>query len=297
MKSGYLLIDKEQGMTSFAVVSALRKILHTKKIGHTGTLDPMATGLLLICVEKGTKAVSVMPESTKTYEAEMLLGVSTDTEDITGEIIEEKAVNVTEDEIIKLFPRFIGEMDQIPPMYSAKKVNGQKLYDLARKGEVIERKPSHITIHDIEILEINLPKVRFSVKCSKGTYIRTLCKDIGEALGTLATMTSLRRTDTEGFTVNDAYTLDQLREMNDEEIAEKIMDMDSIFKVYNRIDMTEESDQYLRNGNAIYEDEIRGEIDDSDIYRVYYSNGRFGALYKKNGKELKVYKMFSNEDN
>lgn len=297
MKSGYLLIDKEQGMTSFAVVSALRKILHTKKIGHTGTLDPMATGLLLICVEKGTKAVSVMPESTKTYEAEMLLGVSTDTEDITGEIIEEKAVNVTEDEIIKLFPRFIGEMDQIPPMYSAKKVNGQKLYDLARKGEVIERKPSHITIHTIEILEINLPKVRFSVKCSKGTYIRTLCKDIGEALGTHATMTSLRRTDTEGFSVNDAYTLDQLREMNDEEIAEKIMDMDSIFKVYNRIDMTEESDQYLRNGNAIYEDEIRGEIDDSDIYRVYYSNGHFGALYKKNGKELKVYKMFSNEDN
>jgi len=291
MKSGYLLIDKEKGMTSFAVVSALRKILHTKKIGHTGTLDPMATGLLLICVEKGTKAVSVMPDAHKEYIAEMILGLSTDTEDITGEVIEQKDVNVTEDEVRRVISGFIGEFDQIPPMYSAKKVNGQKLYDLARRGEIIERKPSHIEIFDIEILSIDLPKVTFRVECSKGTYIRTLCKDIGEALSTLSTMSELRRSKTENFDISDAKTLEELREMSDDDIGNCIMELDSIFTEYPALKLKSEADCYLRNGNRLYPSNFE-EFITGDIYRIYYSDGSFGALYECCEDYLKPLKMF-----
>ena len=297
MKSGYILIDKEEGMTSFAVVSALRKILHTKKIGHTGTLDPMATGLLLICVERGTKAVSVMPESNKQYEAELTLGISTDTEDITGEIIEKRDVCVSSKEIEKVFPSFIGEFDQIPPMYSAKKVNGQKLYDLARKGEVIERKPTHIEIFDLNILSIEENKVRFLVDCSKGTYIRTLCKDIGEKLGTLGTMSYLRRTKTENFSVLNAHTLDELRNMTEEQLSDCIMDLDSIFYVYPKLVMKPESECYLKNGNRLYDSNFSSEIVESDIYRVYSSSGKFVSLYKKDEDGYVVLKMFGYEDN
>jgi tRNA pseudouridine55 synthase len=291
MKSGYLLIDKEKGMTSFAVVSALRKILHTKKIGHTGTLDPMATGLLLICVEKGTKAVSVMPDARKEYIAEMTLGLSTDTEDITGEVLERAEVNVTPEQIREVFPRFIGEFDQIPPMYSAKKVNGQKLYDLARRGEVIERKPSHIEIYELEILSIDLPKVTFRVLCSKGTYIRTLCKDIGDALGTLATMSELRRTKTENFDVSEAKTLENLREMSDDNIGDCILELDSIFSEYPSLRLKAEADCYLKNGNRLYASNFE-EFCDGDIYRIYFSDGTFGALYEPCEDYLKPVKMF-----
>ena len=184
MINGVLNIYKEKGFTSHDVVAKLRGITKQKKIGHTGTLDPDAQGVLPVCLGKATKLCDMLTDKDKVYEAVLLLGKSTDTQDITGTVLEEKSISgLTEEAVRKCIQAFIGEQEQIPPMYSALKVNGKKLYELAREGIEIERKARRITIHDIEILEVNLPRVRMSVHCSKGTYIRTLCNDIGEKLG------------------------------------------------------------------------------------------------------------------
>ena len=183
MKSGIINVYKEAGYTSFDVVAKLRGILHIKKIGHTGTLDPDAVGVLPICIGKATKVCDMLTNTDKTYVATLLMGVSTDTYDISGTILDEKEVNVTPEMVEKTIKSFIGEQDQIPPMYSAIKVNGKKLYELAREGKVIERKARRINIYNIEIIDINLPRVKMRIDCSKGTYIRSLCNDIGEKLG------------------------------------------------------------------------------------------------------------------
>ena len=210
---GIIVVNKEKNWTSFDVTKKLRSILHEKKIGHTGTLDPLAEGVLVVCAGTATKLVDTISGTEKVYEAEMQLGINTDTEDITGAVLEEKPVNVTEYEIRDAIASFIGTYDQIPPMYSAKKLNGKKLYDLARQGKTVERKANRITVHDIRILDIRQPYVKIEVTCSKGTYIRTLCKDIGEKLGTGAAMTALLRKRVGKYTLAESHTISELSEL------------------------------------------------------------------------------------
>ena len=208
MIHGIINVYKEKGFTSHDVVAKLRGIVGQKKIGHTGTLDPDATGVLPVCLGKATKLCDLLTDKNKTYEAVLLLGKTTDTQDITGEVLEEKSTEaLTEEKVREAIEGFIGDYEQIPPMYSALKVNGKKLYELAREGKVIERKARPVKILDIQILEIDLPKVRMEVSCSKGTYIRTLCHDIGEKLGCGGCMESLIRTRVSTFRIEDAKTL------------------------------------------------------------------------------------------
>mgnify|MGYP000749567382 CR=1 FL=1 len=214
--NGIINVYKEKGFTSHDVVAKLRGILHMKKIGHTGTLDPDAVGVLPVCLGKGTGLCSMITDWTKTYEAVMLLGTVTDTQDTSGTVLKTREVNVTKRQILEVCSSFEGEYDQIPPMYSALKVNGKKLYELAREGKVIERKARPVKILDIQILEIDLPKVRMEVSCSKGTYIRTLCHDIGEKLGCGGCMESLIRTRVSTFRIEDAKTLDEIETLKQE---------------------------------------------------------------------------------
>ena len=210
---GIIVIRKEKGYTSHDVVAKLRGIFHMKKIGHTGTLDPDAEGVLPVALGKATKLVDLITDKEKTYEAVMRLGVVTDTQDMTGTILSQtEQISVTEKEVKEAAESFLGEQLQIPPMYSALKVNGKKLYELAREGKTVERKPRPVHFYQIEILEINLPLVRYRVVCSKGTYIRTLCHDMGEKLGCGAAMESLVRTKVGKFELKDAITLAQAEE-------------------------------------------------------------------------------------
>ena len=220
---GVINVYKEAGWTSFDVVAKMRGILKIKKIGHTGTLDPAATGVLPVCVGKGTKKVESFMADDKVYRAVMLLGVVTDSQDMTGSILMRSEVNFTEAEAAETVRSFIGGYDQLPPMYSAKKVNGKKLVDLARKGVEVERKPRFVNIMDIDIEKIELPRVTMTVTCSKGTYIRTLCHDIGQKLGCGAAMESLVRTRVGRFRIEDAVTLEQLEKFRDEDRLEEVV--------------------------------------------------------------------------
>ncbi len=213
---GILNIYKEKGWTSFDVIHKLRGILREKKLGHSGTLDPMAEGVLVICAGRATKLVEAIQDGEKVYAAELELGKTSDTEDITGRILTENEIRVSEETIRETVLSFIGELDQIPPMYSAKHQDGKRLYALAREGKVVERKPNRITIYDIQDIEISLPKLRFTVRCSKGTYIRTLCRDIGERIGCGAVMTALKRVRVGSFSVQNSYTLKELQRLRDE---------------------------------------------------------------------------------
>ena len=205
--NGVIIIDKPKGKTSHDIVGILRKKFGTRRVGHTGTLDPLATGVLPVCIGNATRAADMLIESDKKYRATFLLGKRSDTLDIQGQITEENEVTVTEDDVRRVIAGFIGEQDQIPPMYSAIKKGGKKLYDLAREGIEIEREPRRINIYSIDICDIELPTVTIDVHCSKGTYIRSLCDDIGTKLGCGAVMTKLRRTYTAGFAIEDAYTI------------------------------------------------------------------------------------------
>ena len=221
---GILVIRKEKGYTSHDVVAKLRGILHMKKIGHTGTLDPAAEGVLPVALGRGTRLVELLTEKEKTYEAVLRLGVSTDTQDMTGTVLSEMPVTVTEEEVREVVESFVGEQMQVPPMYSALKVNGKKLYELAREGKTIERKPRPVVFYEIRIMDISLPLVRISVTCSKGTYIRTLCNDIGEKLGCGGAMEELLRTRSGNFTLEESLMLSQVEEaVSDGTIMEKIV--------------------------------------------------------------------------
>ncbi len=243
--NGVININKSKGMTSHKVVSKVRKILGKVKAGHTGTLDPDATGVLPICVGKSTKISEDIMVGDKIYEAELILGIKTDTQDISGEVLEKKEVNVTKEEIEKVIKSFIGEIEQIPPMYSAIKVNGKKLYEYARENVEVVRKSRKVTIHDIEILENN--KIR--VKCTKGTYIRTLCNDIGEKLGTGGVMGELLRVQTGNFHIDNSITLEQLEMMvlNGEEDNVII----PVYNILNYKHITVLCNKYLYNGNKL----------------------------------------------
>ena len=270
MPNGIVIIDKPHGWTSMDVCAKLRGILHEKRVGHAGTLDPMATGVLPVFVGQATKAVSFAEGGQKVYEAVLQLGLVTDTQDTTGETLEERAVTVTEDEVRAALPRFLGEIEQIPPMYSAIKVNGQKLYDLARQGKEVARKPRRITIYDLALTEeLGNGQYALRVECSKGTYIRTLCHDLGQALGCGGCMAALRRTEASGFCIGEAVTLEDAAR----EGEALLRPLDSLFRAYPAFTIPNATlEKKCLCGNP-----LRVSLADG-IYRVYGCDGTFLAL-------------------
>ena len=270
MPNGIIIIDKPAGWTSMDVCAKLRGILHEKRVGHAGTLDPMATGVLPVFVGQATKAVSFAENGRKVYEAVLLLGRVTDTQDTTGETLEERTVTVTEDDVRAALPRFLGEIEQIPPMYSAIKVNGQKLYDLARQGKEVARKPRRITIYDLALTEdMGGGRYALRVECSKGTYIRTLCHDLGQALGCGGCMAALRRTEASGFRIDEAVTIEDVQRAGEA----LLRPLDSQFRAYPAFTIpSAEQERKCLCGNP-----LRVRLADG-IYRVYGQKGDFLAL-------------------
>ena len=299
MIHGIINVYKEKGFTSHDVVAKLRGIVGQKKIGHTGTLDPDATGVLPVCLGKATKLCDLLTDKNKTYEAVLLLGKTTDTQDITGEVLEEKSTEaLTEEKVREAIEGFIGDYEQIPPMYSALKVNGKKLYELAREGKVIERKARPVKILDIQILEIDLPKVRMEVSCSKGTYIRTLCHDIGEKLGCGGCMESLSRTRVSTFRIEDAKTLDEIETLKQEgKLAELLVPIDAMFPFYPKITVKDDWKAFAKNGNPLdlkMLKEACGQDEETQV-RLYDESGKFIAIYQWKEKKYHIVKMFFNE--
>ncbi|MBR2653644.1 MAG: tRNA pseudouridine(55) synthase TruB [Lachnospiraceae bacterium] len=290
MVHGVINVRKEKGMTSFSVVARCRRIFGQKKIGHTGTLDPDAEGVLVVCLGKGTKLVDMLSHGTKTYEAVLRLGCVTDTQDTSGTVLREFEVNVSPDEAEACVVSFEGPQMQVPPMYSALKVDGKKLVDLARRGIEVERKAREVIFSDIEILETDLPRVRFRVTCSKGAYIRTLCEDIGMKLGCGGCMESLLRTRTGRFEISEALTLDEISEKVSEGDLSFVMPIDKFFDEYPKVQVPENLDADIRNGNRF---ELRGLSDiPNKKVRVYLSDGAFAGIYKKSGKRFSLEKHF-----
>lgn len=296
MFNGIINIYKEKGFTSHDVVAKMRGICKQKKIGHTGTLDPDATGVLPVCLGSGTKLCDMLTDKDKEYVAELLLGVETDTQDITGQILCEKEPIRDEALIRECIMSFQGEYMQIPPMYSALKINGKKLYELARAGKEVERQARPVTIHEIEILEIQLPVVKMRVACSKGTYIRTLCADIGEKLGCGGTMKSLLRTKVGGFALDKAITLKQLEQLRDEEKIEDVLfPVDSAFAECPALHVLPEYKKLIDNGNSFYVKQTEEkEIYPQDVWvRVYAGEKFYGVyVYEQENKRYKPVKMF-----
>lgn len=282
--NGIVIVDKPQGWTSQDVTARLRRVFSTRRIGHGGTLDPMATGVLPVFIGRATRAVEFFEHAEKTYEATLRLGMKTDTQDITGTVLEERPVTVTEQDILNVLPAFRGEILQIPPMYSALKVNGQKLYDLARKGKEVERQPRPITIHELELLHFDGQDARIRVRCSKGTYIRTLCEDMGEKLGCLGTMAALRRTQAGEYTIEKAVPLQTLLDAENPE--QYLLSMDSPFLGYPAVTLSENQEKRCRNGNAFT---LR--VPDG-TYRAYGKNGEFLMLARVENGVMSTIKSF-----
>ncbi len=285
--NGIILIDKPQGWTSHDVVGKLRGILHERRIGHSGTLDPLATGLLVVFVGRATRAVEFAEADRKEYIAGLRLGISTDTQDITGRIINEGTDLPDEMELRKALERFKGELEQIPPMYSAVKVGGKKLYELARKGESIERKPRHITVFGLETAGREDNDYILNVVCSKGTYIRTLCHDIGTSLGCGGCMSSLRRTKSGVFSVEDAYTITEVQGAADRGEADKLLlPADTLFAGYPELRADAASEKLLRNGCIVNASAPDGR------FRVYSEKGEFLLLGDVKNGRMKTVKSF-----
>lgn len=282
MYNGIINIHKEAGFTSHDVVAKVRGILRQKKIGHTGTLDPEATGVLPVCLGSGTKLCDMLTDRDKEYVAELLLGVSTDSQDTTGRILRESPVTASEAWVRETVLDFLGEYEQIPPMYSALKVDGRRLYELARAGKVVERKARRVFIRELEVLDISLPVVRMRVVCSKGTYIRTLCSDIGEKLGCGGAMQSLVRTRVGRFALEDAVTLTQLEALRDAgRIGEVLMPVDRPFEDCPMLHVTEQFGRLLQNGNAIrpVQTKEKEEYAPGQQVRFYQEDGTFTGIY------------------
>ena len=296
MKSGIINVYKEKGFTSFDVVAKLRGILKTKKIGHTGTLDPDAEGVLPVCIGRATKVCDILTDKDKVYEGVMLLGVETDTQDTSGEILKELPVTVSEECVKETMLSFVGDYAQVPPMYSALKVNGKKLYELAREGKTVERKARNVQIFSIKILEIDLPRVRMSVHCSKGTYIRTLCHDIGQKLGCGGCMEKLLRTKVGVFELQDTLKLaeiDALAKAGD--VEEKIISVDELFEDYTKVWTTPEFDVVVHNGNRVKRRMFQEKLPaNTERLRVYDSKNEFIGIYEfsKERGDFKPVKMF-----
>lgn len=300
MIDGILNVYKEQDYTSFDVVAKLRGILKQKKIGHTGTLDPMAEGVLLVCLGKATKLVDLLTEGDKCYRATMKLGYETDTEDVTGETTAEGDAAVlaqlTQADVERAILSFVGKYDQIPPMYSAIKKDGKKLYEYARAGIEIKREPRPVEIYAIQDITKEADDTySFDVYCSKGTYIRSLCRDIGRKLSCLAVLSGLLRKEVHGFSVTDALTLQEIKvRQADGTLQDAIMPVDALLKQYPAYEITEQAENYLRNGNKLSPRFFKdmGERRDTRI-RVYHA-GKFAALYdyKEEEQIYKPFKMF-----
>lgn len=272
--NGIVIVNKDKGFTSHDVVNVIRRIFSTRKVGHTGTLDPDATGVLPICIGKATKVADMLTFSDKSYVARVRLGLTTDTQDASGEILSQSDVNVTIDELLQTVKKYTGEIEQIPPMYSALKVNGQKLCDLARKGIEVERKPRKITIYSAEVSDFDGCEFTLSVHCSKGTYIRTLCHDIGMSLGCGAIMCELQRTQSSVFKLDKAYTLDELRSMDEPELRSSLMPIDSVFSDYSELVIDDNVKKRLCNGALCF---VRA---NEGTYRVYDRDRTFLCVGK-----------------
>ncbi len=287
---GVINVNKPKGMTSHDVVAKIRKEFGMKKVGHTGTLDPDAIGVLPICIGKATKIAEFLTSSKKQYVAEVKLGEVTDTQDSSGAVLKTAEVNVSAEDIKNAAENFIGEIEQIPPMYSAIKIDGVKLYELARKGIEVERKPRKIEIYGIEILDINLSENCFKMKvdCSKGTYIRTLCSDIGEFLGCGANMKSLVRTKTGKFTVEDSITLDEIHERVLNGNFDFVRSIGDVLDEYERVIVAERNAYRIRNG---IKPKIEGLIE-GECYRVYDENGELLTLSQQKKGVMVMLKSF-----
>ena len=307
MINGIVNVYKEKGYTSFDVVAKMRGIFQMRKIGHTGTLDPDAEGVLPVCLGKATKVCDLLTEKDKEYEAVMLLGTVTDTQDTSGTVLKKTDAAVSSQEVREAVESFVGVYMQIPPMYSALKVNGKKLCDLARAGVTVERKARQVKIYEIAILEIDLPRVRMRVSCSKGTYIRTLCHDIGEKLGCGACMESLIRTRVSSFRVEDSLRLDEIEALVQKEAApfSFLHSVDSVFLQYKKAVVRREHSKLLYNGNRIQAEMMMPETGQTprescaapsggerELIRIYDEEGHFIGIYQRDISDYKPVKIF-----
>lgn len=297
--NGILNVYKEAGWTSHDVVAKLRRIAGQKKIGHTGTLDPDAVGVLPVCLGKATKVADLLMDETKTYEAVLLLGTVTDTQDTGGRVLETRPVTCGIPELSACLESFLGEQMQVPPMYSALKQNGKKLYELAREGKIVERSPRKVHFYEITLLEAELPRARIRITCSRGTYIRTLCEDIGKKLGCGGCMEQLVRTRVGDFSLEEARTLSQIQQKAQEGGLEELLTpVDEIFREYPRAFVREEADRAAKNGNPLKLGQIRPEdpktLEKAEKLRLYDSRGEFLGLYRLEKREprVRLVKMF-----
>lgn len=288
MANGILIVDKPGGWTSQDVAAKLRGVFHEKRVGHGGTLDPMATGVLPIFIGRATRGVEFFESAEKEYIAGLRLGAVTNTQDTTGEVLQANPVTVSREDVLAALQQFSGEIDQIPPMYSAIKINGQKLYELARKGKEVARKPRRITIFELELLDGSGCDYTIRVRCSKGTYVRTLCHDIGAALGCGACMSSLRRTQAGNFTLQQAITMPQLLEFAKETDPQALlMPVDALFSMYPPLIVELGQAEKLRHGAQIQDPSFQ-----AGTYRVYSITGEFLLLGKVQGHVLTTIKSF-----
>ena len=291
---GIIVIHKEKGYTSHDVVAKLRGILHMKKIGHTGTLDPDATGVLPVALGKGTKLVDLLTDKEKTYEAVLHLGITTDTQDMSGTVLEEKPVNVTEEEVRQVLESFVGDQLQVPPMYSALKVNGKKLYELAREGKSVERKARPVSFYEITPLEIKLPLVKLRVTCSKGTYIRTLCNDIGEKLGCGGCMEELLRSKVGSYSLDESHSFAEVEAaVADGTIQDMIYPVEQVLSGYPALFADSYGDRLLQNGNPLSDNLVSPQHKEGWV-RMYASDGSFTGIFQWDKGKKKYYpvKMF-----
>ena len=282
--NGIVIIDKPQGWTSQDVTARLRRVYNTRRIGHGGTLDPMATGVLPVFVDRATRGVEFFEHAEKTYEAVLQLGITTDTEDTSGTVLEKREVHISETEFSSILPRFRGKIMQVPPMYSALKINGQKLVDLARKGRTVERQPREIEIFELELLSFSGDQAKLRVRCSKGTYIRTLCKDIGEALGCGGCMAALRRVQAGEYTIDEAVPLQTLLDSADP--AQYLRPVESMFRNYPKLTLSVKQEKCCRNGASF------STVIEPGTYRAYSGKGEFLALMKSEGGVMSTIKSF-----
>ena len=282
--NGIVIVDKPQNWTSQDVTARLRRVFNTRRIGHGGTLDPMATGVLPVFVGRATRGVEFFEHAEKTYETILRLGLTTDTEDVTGTTLTESPVSVTDEQVAAVLDTFRGEILQVPPMYSALKVGGQKLCDLARKGKTVERQPRPITIHELNLLERGENTLRLRVRCSKGTYIRTLCKDIGEALGCGGCMEALRRVTAGEYTIEEAVPLQEL--LDTAEPEKYLRGVDTMFRNYPAVNLTANQEKRCRNGNT-----FSVKLPDGQ-YRAYSQSGEFLMLAQVENGVMSTVKSF-----
>ena len=302
MYNGIMNIYKEAGYTSHDVVAKLRGILRQKKIGHTGTLDPAAVGVLPVCLGSGTKLCDMLTDKDKEYRTVLRLGCETDTQDMTGRVLEEREVCVTERQAEEAILSFLGEYDQVPPMYSAVKVDGKRLYELAREGREVARRPRRVRIYAIEIEEIRLPLIAMRVSCSKGTYIRTLCHDIGECLGVGGCMEELLRTKVERFEAAGSKTLSEIEAaVTEGRMSELLVPVDEMFDQYQKVTILAAYEKLIYNGNPFPVQAVKGEcgFQDGEWLRVYDMQNMFIGIYafRKARKEFTLVKMFMERGN